>query len=482
MATLLPLIIFAVGLVYVYHQHDRDAAFDRVLETVRGIRLVMDAEVSNVTAGLQVLALSQSLQRDDMEGFRRDALAFTQGFPSDVAVLLADRAGKQYVNTRVSAGTPLPERRNLEASEEIFKNGKPIYSRLFTGSVIGTRIITIDVPVMRDGKVVYALSYNPPLSLFQRIVEQQRPSDAWTISIFDQTGINIARVPNPEQTIGQRASPTLYAQMFKSTEAQIETVTLEGVPLLTAFTRSPLTGWTVAGGIAASSITAPLWRTVAITSAIGAGLLAIGLFFAVSMAKRIARGEAVHALLINELDHRVKNTLSSVQSIAMQTFLPGINGTEARKNFNDRLMALGRAHSMLNDEKWRSADLSTIVENVMQPYDTRRVQARGPNVHMSPTPTLMLSLILHELATNALKYGALSNATGSIAIDWKADNQNSLVLTWRENGSPRVAPPERKGFGSRLISTGMTGRGGSAEINYAEDGVVCTIRCPLGGE
>jgi two-component sensor histidine kinase len=166
----------------------------------------------------------------------------------------------------------------------------------------------------------------------------------------------------------------------------------------------------------------------------------------------------------------------------MQTFSPGINGTEARKNFSYRLMALGRAHSMLNEEKWKSADIGTIVENVMQPYDTRRVRARGPAIRMSPTPTLMLSLILHELATNALKYGALSNATGNIAIDWKADDQNSLTLTWRENGGPRVTPPERKGFGSRLISTGMTARGGSAEISYPEDGVVCTIRCPVDGE
>jgi two-component sensor histidine kinase len=479
LGTLLPLLLFAVGLVYVYHQRDREAAFDRVLETVRGIRLVLDAELGNLTAGLEVLALSQALQHDDIDGFRQDALAFARRFPPESSVLLADRTGHQLVNTRVPAGTPLPERRNLESTEEVFRTGKPVYSRLFTGSVIGTKIITIEVPVMRDGKIVYTMSFNPPVSLFQRMVEEQRPSDDWTISIFDHTGTNLARVPNPEQTVGQRASPTLFEHLFRSYEAKIETVSLEGVPLLTAFTRSPLTGWTVAAGISATTLTAPLWRTVAITSSIGGALLIIGLFFAVSMATRIVRGEALHALLINELDHRVKNTLASVQSIAAQTFQPGINGTEARRKFEARLMALARAHSMLNAEKWRSADVATIVDNVMEPYDRKRVRSYGPEIRMSPTQTLMLSLVLHELATNALKYGALSNSQGKIDIDWHADDKKTLVLTWRESDGPPVEQSSRKGFGSRLITSGLASSGGSAEIAFTPTGVVCTIRCPV---
>lgn len=478
-ATLLPLILFAVGLVYFYHERGRDAAFNRVLDTVRSIRLVMDSEIGNITAGLEVLALSQALQRDDVEGFRRDALAFTQRFPEESSVLLSDSSGHQIINTRVPAGTPLPDRRNLEASEEVFRTGKPAYSRLFTGSVIGKKIITIDVPVMRDGKVIYSMSFNPPVAMFQSMVEQQQPGNEWTISIFDRLGINMARVPNPENTVGQRASPTLFEQMFKSNEAKIETVSLEGVPLLTAFTRSQLTGWTVAAGISARSLTAPLWHTVAITSVIGTGLLAIGLFFAINMAARIARSEAINTLLINELDHRVKNTLASVQSIAMQTFQPGINGTEARKSFDSRLVALGRAHSMLNEEKWRSANINTIVQNVMQAHDPARVQARGPHLRLSPTQTLMLSLILHELATNALKYGALSNASGVISISWKELENNTLELVWHESGGPMVGKPERKGFGSRLIVDGLARRGGSADMMFAEDGLVCTIRCDI---
>src|SRR4029079_4020015 len=141
-------------------------------------------------------------------------------------------------------------------TEAIFRTMRPVYSRVFIGSVSRTPIITIDVPVIKDGKAIYVLSFNPPLKLFQRIVQEQRPSADWTISLFDQDGVNFARVPNPEQTIGQRASPTLYAELFKANEAKVSTVSLEGVTLLTAFTRSQLTGWTVAAGIASHTLTA----------------------------------------------------------------------------------------------------------------------------------------------------------------------------------------------------------------------------------
>ena len=156
--------------------------------------------------------------------------------------------------------------------------------------------------------------------MFQGMVEKQRPGGDWTMSIFDAQGVNFARVPNPDATIGQRASPTLYAEMFNSNEATLPTVSLEGVPLLTAFARSSLTGWTIAAGISQSSLVAPLWRYLAITSVIGGVLLMIGLSFAVRMATTIARGEMLHDLLIEELNHRVKNTLAILQAIAAQTF------------------------------------------------------------------------------------------------------------------------------------------------------------------
>ena len=385
-----PMLLFAVGLTTWTYLRDRDAAFDRVMETVRSIRIVMDSEVNSITAGLQVLALSQTLQRGDIDGFRRNAEAFVDLYAEESALVLADSEGNQLLNTRVPAGTALPPRQNQAGTEAIFRTMRPAYSRVFIGSVSRTPIITIDVPVMKDGKAIYVLSFNPPLKLFQRIVQEQRPSADWTISLFDQDGVNFARVPNPEQTIGQRASPTLYSELFKANEAKVSTVSLEGVTLLTAFTRSRLTGWTVAAGIASHTLTAPLLRTLLTTAAIGLVLLAIGLAFAIRMATHIADAETMQDLLVNELNHRVKNTLSTVQSIASQTFRSTTDTADAQRNFGDRIVALGRVHSLLNEERWKGADVGSIAESVMEPYTAEpgRVEMAGPDVQMTSAQAL----------------------------------------------------------------------------------------------
>src|SRR6202049_2759200 len=137
--------------------------------------------------------------------------------------------------------------------------------------------------------------------------------------------------------------------MFRRPQATLQTVSLEGVPLITTFARSPLTGWTVAAGIAQSSLVGPLWRSLAITSALGAVLLLTGLAFAVRMATTIARGEMLHDLLIEELNHRVKNTLAILQSIAVQTFRSA--SRSEREKFEGRLRALAESHNLLSKEK-----------------------------------------------------------------------------------------------------------------------------------
>jgi two-component sensor histidine kinase len=482
--TMLPMILFAGGVVYLNHTHEREAAFDRVLETVRGIRLVLDAEMQGITAGLEVLAASRSLTGGDLEAFRESVDAFQRRFPEGASISLATHDGRQLLNSNAAPGAPLPARVNRASIDEVFRTGRPSYSNLFVGSVTHQRIITVSVPVVRNGSVIYELSFNPPLALFQDIIQRQRPDDEWTMSIFDAMGVNFARVPNPEQTIGQRASPTLYAHLFHETEAKVEVVSREGAPLITAFTRSPVTGWTVAAGLPVASLTAPLWQTLGITAGVGTIMLAIGTAFALSMAGRIARGEALHELLINELNHRVKNTLTTVQSMAAQTFRQTLDPREARATFDARLVALGRAHNVLSDEKWESANVEDIVNEVLEPFATRdgqRLRAKGGAARVAPRCTLMISLVLHELATNATKYGAWSNPTGLVAIDWTTndrDNAKWLQLSWREIGGPPVQPPDRKGFGSRLIEQSLDDVGGITTVTYEPTGIACLFECP----
>ncbi len=478
--TTLPLILFAAGLVYFKHMEDRTAAVDRVLETVKGIQLVLDTEMQGITHALEVLANSRALQNDDLAGFRNNAEAFLRRYPTS-SISLATQDGGQLLNTGIPAGQPVPPRVNRDSIDIVFRTGKPAYSNLFIGSVTKRRIVTVSVPVIRQGKVVYEISFNPPFDMFQQIIQRQRPNDDWTMSIFDRTGTNLARLPNPDETIGQKASATLLSAILSKEEGKLPTLSREGVELLTAFTRSPLTGWTVAAGISVSSLTAPLWRELAITAAVGLMMLSIGLAFAIGMAARIARGEMLHGLLINELNHRVKNTLATVQSIASQTFRSSVKTGDARRKFEARLSSLGRAHNILSEEKWESAEVGEIVDSVLAPYATRetaRLSAAGPPVRLAPSPALMLSMVLHELATNAAKYGALANGSGRIVIEWRSLAGKRLQLTWKETGGPAPQPAERKGFGTLLIEEAFVSQiGGKAALEYTADGLVCTLEC-----
>ena len=485
--TTLPLIIFAAGIVFYNYEQDRKDASLRVLETVRSIRLVLDAEVQRMTGGLQVVALTNALRNGDFENFRRIASGFFDQYGRDGVVLVADREGRLLFSSATTDTASLPLRNNREIVEKVFATKSPHYSNLFAGAVKKRLIVTVEVPVLRDGEVLYDISFSPPIEIFQALIEKQRPSEDWTISIFDGDGINFARVPNPQETIGKRASPSLYAEMFQKPEATLQTVSLEGVPLITTFARSSLTGWAVAAGIAEGSLVGPLWRNLAITSVIGGVLLLTGLAFAVRMATVIARGEMLHDLLIEELNHRVKNTLAILQSIATQTFRSASKAE--REKFEGRLGALAEAHNLLSQEKWQGSELQDVVDRVLQPYllnSPERVRMFGPNVPLSPRLAVVLSMIVHEIATNAAKYGALSNDTGTVALDWEViteDAKARLRLIWTEAGGPHVVAPVQRGFGSRLIERSARDQlGGEATVDFLPRGVVYTVICSLEDE
>lgn len=482
--TTLPLIIFAVGLVFYNYEQDRRGAAQRVVETVRSIRLVLDAEMQRMTGGLQVLSLTNVLRARDFDRFRRIAAGFLDQYGKDGVVLVADREGRQLFSSVTADTASLPPRNNRDIVEKVFATGAPRYSNLFIDAVKKQLIVTVEVPVVHDGEVIFDISFSPPISIFQGIIEKQRPSQDWTISIFDRAGINFARIPNPQDTIGKRASPTLYAAMFRAEEATLPTVSLEGMPLITSFARSSLTGWTVAAGISEASLVGPLWRNLAITSVIGGILLLIGLFFAVRMATAIARGEMLHDLLIEELNHRVKNTLAILQSIATQTFRSASRAE--REKFEGRLGALAEAHNLLSQEKWQGSKLRDVIDRVLQPYllsAPERLRMSGPDVPLSPRLAVVLSMIVHEIATNAAKYGALSNDTGKIALDWEVMTENAkpkLRLIWTESGGPHVTAPVQRGFGSRLIERSARDQlGGEATVDFLPHGVVYTVSCTL---
>ncbi len=198
------------------------------------------------------------------------------------------------------------------------------------------------------------------------------------------------------------------------------------------------------------------------------------------------QAEEHQRLLIHELNHRVKNTLATVQSIASQTLRNAATLDEAQTAFEARLFALSRAHDVLTRENWEGASLRAIISEAIAPYSNARedrLHLRGPDVRLSPRMALALAMALQELSTNAAKYGALSNETGEIQISWTQDSTQTpphLHLRWEESGGPPVQAPKRRSFGTRLIERSLgLDLEGDVEIRFAPGGVICTVDAPL---
>ena len=192
------------------------------------------------------------------------------------------------------------------------------------------------------------------------------------------------------------------------------------------------------------------------------------------------RSEERQQMLVHELNHRVKNMLATVQSVARQSL-----GSELRgpgRDFEERLMALAWAYEILTRERWSGASLREVIQRTMAPHIDRaanRLALDGPDLWLTPNRALSLALAMHELATNAVKYGALSQEGGRIGVRWQVRERpgtRSLELEWRESGGPPVTPPLRRGFGSRLIERSLSRElHGEVSLDFEPSGLVCRV-------
>jgi two-component sensor histidine kinase/PAS domain-containing protein len=193
------------------------------------------------------------------------------------------------------------------------------------------------------------------------------------------------------------------------------------------------------------------------------------------------RAEARQQLMLNELNHRVKNTLATVQSIAFQTLRTARTPAEFREAFEARLLALSETHNLLTRENWEGASLRAIVDSELDALGGvgRTIVTPGAEVNLSPKAAVAVGMGIHELATNAMKYGALSAPRGLVTVRWDV-RDGMLELDWIESDGPRVDTPQRRGFGSRLLEKGLAAElGGSVELMYREQGLTCAMHLPM---
>lgn len=186
-------------------------------------------------------------------------------------------------------------------------------------------------------------------------------------------------------------------------------------------------------------------------------------------------------LMIDELNHRVKNTLATVQSIAMQTARSHAEPERFAESFQARLLALSHTHDLLTRSHWEGADLHEVLEHETEAHGRTRVLLNGPHVELKPSAALSLGMVFHELATNAAKYGALGVPDGRVTVDWKICDDGRMQVIWTEIGGPPARAPERRGFGSRLIERSVRhDLGGEITVDYGEGGLSAVMTFSLG--
>ncbi|MFN4099977.1 MAG: HWE histidine kinase domain-containing protein [Pararhodobacter sp.] len=196
-------------------------------------------------------------------------------------------------------------------------------------------------------------------------------------------------------------------------------------------------------------------------------------------------GERQQKLLMNELAHRVRNTLATVRAIAMRTLRSAKTLQEAETSLNARILALSRAQEILTSDSRAAVDLRRVISSAIGAHDdgSRRFRIEGPDLRLNAGAALALSLALHELSTNASKYGALSVDTGLLSITWTLKQREDalfLQMIWEETGGPPVTPPTHRGFGSTLIEEAVAAEtGGTARLDYRPAGIVFTLEAPL---
>jgi two-component sensor histidine kinase len=482
----LPLTIFATFLVYHDFESNRQTTYERVLQITHGLTSNIDAEFRSAVASLQVLALSPTLQTGDLDGFRLQAEQFVSAYFPLSNVVVSDASGQQLINTALPKGSPLPTYLRMEVLRRVFESGHAQISDLLVGPVLRRNIVVIDVPVRRDNAVIYDLAASLPLTMFADIIMRQRPEPDWVIAIFDGTGKLVARSTDAERFIGRTAAPQLHRALMNQAEGALETTTFDGTVVLTAFSRSIYSGWSSAIGVPKSALTSQLWRSVAFLAGFGIVCLALGTFVALRVATQLLQAEANRELLIHELNHRVKNTLASLQGIVVSTLRTNPSAPEARKAIDERIMALSRAHDVLTEQHWESIDLRDLVNGIVDPYragQQDRIDLAGPPLRISPRAAVTLAMVVNELTTNAVKYGALSRTDGRVRLEWRfLDGKDpKLEISWVESGGPAVDEPTRRGFGSTLIEQSVVrDLAGTVDKRFAAGGLECSMTVPLG--
>ncbi|MGE5490826.1 MAG: ATP-binding protein [Actinomycetota bacterium] len=291
----LPGIAGAVVVFYVAYQAERAQMERSTIQTARALTQSVDAELIKAKATAQALSRSPHLASGNLAAFYQQAIDVIQLTGSGNNVVLTDRNGQQVLNTLRPLSAPLPRHGNPDILRHVFETGEPVISDIFIGAVLKKAVMTIDVPVIVKGEVVYDLSMSVLPARFEDLIRSVGLPPDWVVAVFDSQGVVAARTHSPEQFVGKKAVPAVVKGIAERREGVVETKTLEGTPAMVVFSRSAATNWSVGIGMPVEIFEAPLRRRFLVLVGFVALLVTAGTFVAWILANRITR--SIRALI-----------------------------------------------------------------------------------------------------------------------------------------------------------------------------------------
>ena len=513
----LPMTVLTAVVMYAFTAQAIEEAEERVLVTARSLAADVDREFDQALMRLQILG---SRLKDDGDLVWLDHTA--RGVLGQVGydVVVHDATGRQVFNSAAMAGEPLPMTANSMLLAKTREDGTPTISNLVLGSFTKRPMIAVSKRLPQDAAfATIALTVYP--DRLTAVLEQSGllPSTRW--AVIDRANVFVARSHDAPAYLGKRL-PEELVKASTGAEGVGWTSSVERRPILRGYARSLKSGFLIATAVDADDILAPLWKlwTQLALGATGLMVLAVGgaygigrhlagrlkrlsedaakvgqvetfaqnsfgiiefdnIHAALSRATRqLVKSETERGTLMQETMHRLRNQLAVVSTIATNTIRRSADLAQAAAALEGRLMALKRGHDVLSGLTG-GASLKDLIDASLVPFSADQHELVGPPITLGPIAAQRVSLLMHELATNAVKHGALSTPSGRVAITWTLGEEGGeLDLVWREKGGPTVKTPTRKGFGSDLMRASALDVDHPIEMTFNPCGVECRVRAP----
>jgi len=522
-------LLAAVAVVSVFYVLEEQQTLEKdALATVREGATAIDQEIKKDVLALQILSTSLATDDAGLGRVYSEAKQLTDTMPGSI-VALRRPTGETIFNTIVPLGMTLDKITNEvlgRAENEAKASGRFAISDVFVGRQALKTYVAVVQPIMsRDQSVRYFLNFGIPTGLLSGILQSQLRDPAWLIGITGRDGRIVARNWEPKRYIGQMASDS-FIKNTGGDEGVFRATTLDGVPVFNVYARSKVTDWRVGAGVPINLFESSIYRSLFALAAVGIIALTVSFGLAYVYAKGMLQpadefrklasaaseerqipsktglrefddvlalvakfvGELddrdrQQQILVNELNHRAKNTLATMQAIAYQTHKLSRSWEDFRDNFDRRLRAMARSFDFLTRNNWRSSDLEEVILESCKPFcDRHRIKLHGPPVQLPANVVIALGMVLHELATNAIKYGAFSNASGWVTVTWdvQQNDTKNLYFQWKEHDGPAVVEAGREGFGSSLIRATLERElRGRTETKLEPDGLYFSTSFPI---